>query len=45
LHQAYILVNKAGFSYLDVKSMPLSDRLCFIKFIKDDAEKLKEGIS
>jgi hypothetical protein len=36
LIQAYILVSKVGFSYLDVKTMNRLERLAFIKFYKDE---------
>ncbi len=41
LYQAYILVNKVGLSYSDVKSMNQRERLSFINFYTEELKKLE----
>lgn len=41
LHQAYILVNKLGFSYSDVKGMTKIERLLFLKLYNQEQEALE----
>jgi hypothetical protein len=41
LYQAYILVNKVGLSYSDVKAMTQKERSCFIKFYTEEIKKLE----
>jgi hypothetical protein len=41
LYQAYILINKVGFSYSDVKSMTQKERVTFIKFYTEEMKKLE----
>ena len=40
LYQAYILVNKIGFSYSDVKVMNKKERLAFLNFYTEEMKKL-----
>ena len=41
LYQAYILVNKVGLSYSDVKAMNQKERLSFISFYTEEIKKLE----
>ena len=41
---AYILVRRGRFSYSDVKSMTRLERATFLKILKDDIERNKNGI-
>jgi len=41
LYQAYILVNKVGLSYSDVKIMTQKERLAFINFYSEEIKKLE----
>jgi hypothetical protein len=41
LYQAYILVNKVGLSYSDVKIMTQKERLSFINFYTEEIKKLE----
>ena len=41
LYQAYILVNKVGLSYSDVKIMTQKERLAFINFYTEEVKKLE----
>jgi hypothetical protein len=41
LYQAYILVNKVGLSYSDVKGMTQKERLAFINFYTEEIKKLE----
>jgi hypothetical protein len=41
LYQAYILVNKVGLSYSDVKTMTQKERLSFISFYTEEIKKLE----
>ena len=40
LYQAYILINKVGFTYSDVKAMNKKERLAFLKFYTEEMKKL-----
>jgi len=42
--EAYILVNKGRFSYLDVKSMTRTERSIFLKLLKEDFERQSDEI-
>ncbi len=44
LLEAYILVNRGRFSYLDVKGMTRMERNTFIKFLKEDQERREDAI-
>lgn len=44
LLEAYILVNKGHFTYLDVKSMTRMERTIFIKILKEDFERQDDAI-
>lgn len=41
LYQAYILVNKVGLNYSDVKAMTQKERLSFISFYSEEMKKLE----
>ena len=41
LYQAYILVNKVGFAYSDIKGMTQKKRLAFINFYTEEIKKLE----
>jgi hypothetical protein len=41
LYQAYILVNKVGLSYSDVKTMTQKERLAFTNFYAEEVKKLE----
>lgn len=41
LYQAYILVNKVGLSYSEVKTMTQRERLAFISFYTEEIKKLE----
>ena len=40
LYQAYILINKVGFTYSDVKAMNKKERLAFLQFYTEEMKKL-----
>ena len=41
LYQAYILVNKVGLAYSDVKSMNQKERSAFMKFYTEEIKKME----
>lgn len=45
MFQAYILVNKVGFTYKDIKRMNRIERLMFIKFLADESEKFAKDLN
>ena len=44
LLEAYILVNKGHFTYMDVRHMTRIERTSFIKILKDDLERQEDAI-
>ncbi len=42
MYQAYILVNKVGFNYSDVKTMNKKERLAFLSFYTEELKKLED---
>ena len=42
MYQAYILVNKVGFTYSDVKTMHKKERLAFLQFYTEEVQKLED---
>jgi hypothetical protein len=41
LYQAYILVNKVGLTYSEVKTLTQKERLTFINFYTEEIKKLE----
>jgi hypothetical protein len=44
LLEAYILVKRAGFTYMDVRGMTRTERTVFMKLLKDDLEREQDAV-
>ena len=42
--EAYILVRRMNFTYMDVKSLTRSERVTFIKFYQEELEQEREAM-